>query len=87
MKMARKALRIWLKRALEDMGEATSQEIVDWVQTRYHWGATTPQVTNLLTRLPEFEKVGFIDEKMPNKDRVGSFYRLRGCVWRLADGS
>jgi hypothetical protein len=82
--MARTALRKWIIRALEDMEEATSQEITDWVQTRYKWGATTPQVSNLLTRLPDFEKVGFIDERMPAKDRVGGFYRLRGCVWRLS---
>ena len=83
--MARKALVRWIERALEDMEEATTQEITSWVDERFRWGATTNQVANLCARYSQFEKVGFVNETVKAPDRFS--VRIRGAVWRLADGS
>jgi hypothetical protein len=83
--MARKALVQWIERALDDMGEASTQEITTWIDERFTWGASTNQVANLCARYKQFIKVGFRNETIKNPN--GPSERYRGAIWRLADGS
>lgn len=81
--MARKVLKKQMVMALEEMEEATTQEITCWVQERYRWGCTINQAANILVRYPEFVKVTFIDRVVAQPGHYSQ--RIRGCVWRLAD--
>jgi hypothetical protein len=83
--MARKALVQWIQRALEDMGEASTQEITSWIDERFTWGASINQVANLCARYKQFTKVGFRNETITNPN--GYSERYRGAIWRLTDGS
>jgi hypothetical protein len=80
--MARVMIRRFIVQALEDLEEASTGQIVEHVCRSYKWGVSINQVGNLLARLPEFEKVGFIDET--SEDTLVGI-RCRQAVWRLAN--
>lgn len=80
--MARVMIRRFIVQALQDLEEASTGEIVEHVCRSYKWGVSINQVGNLLARLPEFEKVGFIDET--SEDTLIGI-RCRQAVWRLVN--
>lgn len=80
--MARVLLRRYIVKALEELEEATTGEIVQHVCRSYKWGVSMPSVGNLLTRLPEFQKVGFVNG---TQEDPMSGIRVRQVIWRLVD--
>jgi len=62
---------------LEDHIQLTSQEILSIVNRSMVWGLTMYQLSNILTRTKQFEKIGFSD----TYDKFGKRYRC--CVWGI----
>lgn len=63
---------------LEEEGEMGTGEIYEMVCTILYHGVTTNQLTNLLSRSPRIESVGFRSVTLNG-------FRIRERVWRLKE--
>ena len=62
---------------LKENKRGTTSKIIEYINRRTKWGATTNQVACILSRHPSIEKVDFVDMTNPNG------FRDRQCVWQL----
>ena len=75
-----KRLRGALVEYLSEAGPANTSEIYEHINSRFRWGSTMNQLGNVLARDARFIKSGFDENQL-----LGG-YRLRVCIWKLADG-
>ena len=75
-----KRLRGALVEYLAEAGPANTSQIYDHINSRFRWGSTMNQLGNVLARDARFIKSGFDENQL-----LGG-YRLRVCIWKLADG-
>ena len=62
---------------LRENTKAPTSKVIDYINEKTKWGATTNQVSNILSKHPLVEKVDFIDTTKSNG------VRERQCVWKL----
>ncbi len=71
-------MRVLIKEHLDKNGECTTHEIYDYLNGRTRWGATMNQVTNVLAKDKDIERVGDYRHKQVAR---GSSYIIG--LWRL----
>lgn len=62
---------------LEKHIQLSTQEILSIINRDFVWGVTINQLSNIMSRTKQFEKIGFTD----NYDSLGKRYRC--CVWGI----
>lgn len=63
---------------LQEEGEMGTSEIYDMLSLILYHGVTTNQLTNLLSRSPRIESIGF-------RDHTKNGFRIRERIWRLKE--
>lgn len=74
--MRRRRVKGWIIQILEEEGEMTTAEIYDVINKICFHGVTKNQLGNVLSRSPEIENKGFVDESMNG-------FRHRVKIWGL----
>ncbi len=74
-----KRLRKAVFKFLEVKGQANTTQIFDYINSKYRWGTSMNQLSNILAKDSRFEKVGFLNNSK------GSGIRCRICVWGLKE--
>ncbi len=63
---------------LNEEGEMTTDEIYNFVNRLYHHGCTMNQLSNVLAKAKEIQKVGWVDYTLHG-------FRRRSIVWSLKE--
>lgn len=71
-----KKTKVVLHEILEEEGEMGTSEIYEMLSLILYHGVTTNQLTNLLSRSPKIESIGF-------RDQTRNGFRIRERIWRL----
>ena len=81
-KSAFKKDRIYLM--LKESIQMNTREIQDKLNDSTKWGVTMTELSNLLARTPQFEKIGTV-ETWSSRDYGGAMFgdRMRVCVWGI----
>lgn len=73
-----KKTKVVLHEILQEEGEMGTSEIYDMLSLILYHGVTTNQLTNLLSRSPRIESIGF-------RDHTKNGFRIRERIWRLKE--
>ena len=71
-----KKTKVVLHEILQEEGEMGTSEIYEMLSLILYHGVTTNQLTNLLSRSPKIESIGF-------RDQTRNGFRIRKRIWRL----